>query len=190
MITVRELTEKDWPILATLFGARGACGGCWCMNWRVPKGGKTWDAVKGEPNRKAMNKLVTNGNAHGMLAFDGAVAVGWCAFGKRAEFPRLETVKAYRRDDTDKIWCINCFFIAKEYRNQGVASILAEGAIAAIRKRKGTIIEAYPVPLTRDGKKLPGAFAYTGPETIFQQLGFTEIQRLSYIRPLYRLVVK
>jgi hypothetical protein len=47
----------DWSIVETLFGPRGACGGCWCMR-RVPMGGRTWEAAKGEPNRKAFRKLV------------------------------------------------------------------------------------------------------------------------------------
>jgi hypothetical protein len=69
----------------------------------------------------------------------------------------------------------------------GLIYRLTEAAIKAIRKRKGTIIEAYPVTLTKEGKQLPAAFSYTGPETVFQRLGFQEIQRLSASRPLYRL---
>jgi len=43
------------------------------------------------------------------------------------------------------------------------------------------------VTLTQDGNKLPAAFAYTGPEIIFQRLGFKEVQRLAKSRPMYRL---
>ena len=36
----------DWDDLARLFGARGACGGCWCMWWRLARAdfvrGKGW----------------------------------------------------------------------------------------------------------------------------------------------------
>ncbi len=186
---VREIGKTDWPFIEKLFGPRGACGGCWCMSWRVPHGGKTWQAVKGEPNRKAMKTLVHSGEAHGILAFDGDVPVGWCAFGKRAEFPRTETMKAYRREDAEDVWSINCFYIAKGYRDQGLASQMAEAAVKAIVKRKGRVIEAYPVPLTKDGNRLPAAFAYTGPEVLFKKLGFKLVQRLSFSRPLYRLTV-
>lgn len=190
MITVRELGGDDWPVIETLFGERGACGGCWCMSWRVAHGGKMWREAIGEPNRRSFRKLVKAGQAHGVLAFDGYVPVGWCAFGLRAEFPRTETVKAYRRDDIAGVWSINCFFIHRDYRNTGVSELLLAGAVKAIRKRKGKVIEAYPTPLTKDGKQLPAAFAYTGPEVIFERAGFTETQRLSASRPLYRLVVK
>ncbi len=188
-MNIRELRPDDWPDLAALFGAKGACGGCWCMFWRIPHGGRMWQAAKGEPNRKAMMRLVKQGEARGMLAFDGDRCVGWCSFGRRVEFPRTETMKAYRREDTENVWSINCFFIHPEYRHQGMGYQLAEAAVKAIRKRKGKIVEAYPVPLTKDGAKLPAAFVYTGPEALFRKLGFREVQRFSYSRPLYRLTL-
>ncbi len=190
MITGRELRSDDWPIIEELFGPRGACGGCWCMSWRVAHGGKMWQAAVGEPNRKSFRKLVTGGQAHGVLAFDGKSPVGWCAFGLRTEFPRTETVKAYRRDDIAGVWSINCFFIDKEYRKSGLSELLLAAAVKAIKKHRGKVIEAYPTPLTKDGKQLPAAFSYTGPEVIFQRAGFKEVQRLSASRPLYRLLVK
>ncbi len=189
-VIVRELRPDDWSHIAKLFGDRGACGGCWCMSWRVPHGGKTWQAVVGEPNRKAFRKLVQSGEAHGILAFDQGNPVGWCNFGKRADFPRTETVKAYKRDDIEGVWAINCFFVLKDYRNGGLSAQLLEAAVKAIKKHKGKIIEGYPVPLTKDGNKLPAAFSYTGPEAIFQRAGFTEAQRISHSRPLYQLEVK
>ncbi len=186
---VRELTKEDWPLVEQLFGARGACGGCWCMHWRREKGGKAWEAVKGEPNRKAFRELVESGQAHGILASDSDLPVGWCSFGRRVDFPRLERTKAYQREDGNKVWSINCFYIAAGYRSKGLGQRMAEAAVKAIKKRKGRIVEAYPVTLTKDGNRLPPAFAYTGPESIFQQLGFREIQRLAATRPLYRLEI-
>lgn len=177
-------------MIEKLFGARGACGGCWCMYWRLPRGGKLWQESKGEPNRKAMKKLIKAGKVHGLLAFDGRVPVGWCSFGPRAEFPRLDRVKAYRTEDDVNPWSINCFYLAKEYRGQKLAFRLAEAAVKAIRHKKGRVIEAYPATLTRDGVRLPAAFAYTGPEKIFQDLGFKEVQRKAASRPLYRLRLK
>jgi ribosomal protein S18 acetylase RimI-like enzyme len=159
------------------------------MWWRREKGGQAWDAVKGEPNRKAFRKLVESGKASGVLALDKNKAVGWCSFGKRTDFPRLERTRAYQREDGDKVWSINCFYIAPGYRKQGLARAMAGAAVKAIRKRKGKLAEAYPVTLTKDGKRLPPSFAYTGPECIFQELGFREIQRLAATRPLYRLEI-
>lgn len=158
------------------------------MHWRVPRGGKLWEAAKGKPNRKAFKKLVETGTAHGILAFDSDQPVAWCSFGKRTDFPRLETARAYRREDIQRVWSINCFFLVKDYRGAGLSYLLIKAAIKAIRRRKGTLIEAYPVTLTKEGKQLPAVFSFTGPERIFQKLGFKEVQRLSASRPLYRLV--
>ncbi len=188
MISVRELNPEDWPNIETLFGSKGACGGCWCMHWRIEKGGKTWEAAKGEPNRHAFKKLVESGKALGILAFDGDTPCGWCSFGKRNDFPRLDRTRAYRREDTEGVWCINCFFLAKGYRGKNLGFLMAEEAVKAIERHKGKLVEAYPVTLTKDGNKLPPAFSYTGPEVLFQRLGFVEIQRLAPTRPLYRLV--
>jgi ribosomal protein S18 acetylase RimI-like enzyme len=191
-LKVREITPSDWDVISQLFGGKGACGGCWCMHWRREKGGQAWEKAKGEPNRRAFKKLVESDQAHGMVALDGDRPVGWCNFGRRSEFPRLERTKAYLLSDdkqsrTSEIWSINCLFVDKTCRGLGLSEKLVEGAIKAIRKRGGKIIEAYPVTLTQDGNKLPAAFSYTGPEIIYQRLGFKEIQRLAKSRPLYRL---
>jgi GNAT superfamily N-acetyltransferase len=134
-----------------------------------------------------MKKLATTGKALGLMAFDGKEPVGWCSFGPRADFPRLDTVKAYRRDDTQGIWCINCFFIDRSYRGQGIARGLLDAAIRAMKKRKVKTIEAYPVTATKDGKKLAAAFSWTGPLRIFEEKGFREVQRLAPSKPLVRL---
>lgn len=186
-MTVRELKKTDWPHIEALFGERGACGGCWCMWWRREKGGKSWEAVRGNSNKRDFKKLVESGQARGILAFDRQKPVGWCSFGKRTEFPRLERTKAYRREDGHKVWSLNCFYIAPGYRKQGLARAMAEAAVKAVKKRKGRRVEAYPVTLTSEGKRLPPAFAFTGPESIFQELDFKEVQRLAPTRPLYRL---
>jgi GNAT superfamily N-acetyltransferase len=189
-ISVRELRKSDWPSVVKLFGERGACGGCWCMHWRVPHGGKMWEAAVGKPNRRAFKKLIESGQAKGILAFDDKEPVGWCSFGKRLDFPRTETVKAYRRDDIGDVWSINCFYLAKGYRGIGLAHQMAEAALRAIRRRRGKLIEAYPTTLTLKGERLPATFSYTGPEAVFRRLGFKEIQRLAPTRPLYRLKLR
>jgi len=192
---LKEIGPEDWELIKQLFGSRGACGGCWCMHWRREKGGQAWERAKGEPNRKAFKKLVESGEAHGIVAICEGRPVGWCSLGRRCEFPRLERTKAYIRplseqSETAEVWSINCLFLAKEFRNQGLSQKLVEAAVKAIRKHKGKLIEAYPVPLTKGGQKLPAAFAFTGPEIIYQRLGFKEVQRLSFSRPLYRLELR
>ena len=62
-------------------------------------------------------------------------------------------------------------------------------AVTNVLEEKGIGVKSKYYSLTKDGNKLPPAFAYAGPECIFQQLGFREVQRLAATRPLYRLEI-
>ncbi|HUV30578.1 MAG TPA: GNAT family N-acetyltransferase [Acidobacteriota bacterium] len=157
------------------------------MFWRLTDARKRWSRVKGAPNQQAFRKLVKSGKAHGILALDDREPVGWCSFGPKAHFPGLETTRSYRTESAAGLWAINCFYLVKEYRRIGLGQLLAGEAVKAIRRRGGKIVEAYPVTLTRNGKRLPPAFSFTGPEVIFTRLGFKEVQRLAPSRPVYRL---
>jgi len=44
------LTPERWRDLESLFGPRGACGGCWCMFWKLPR--REFSRRKGEGNRR------------------------------------------------------------------------------------------------------------------------------------------
>lgn len=81
-VVTKELTPSLWEDLETLFGGNGACGGCWCMSWRIEKG-EHWNEIKGETAKKRQEALVKSGRAHGILAYVDEKIVGWCSFGKR-----------------------------------------------------------------------------------------------------------
>ena len=53
-------TEMDrWNDFETLFGEKGAYGGCWCMWWRISR--KEFEQQQGDGNRRAMQQLVASG---------------------------------------------------------------------------------------------------------------------------------
>jgi GNAT superfamily N-acetyltransferase len=165
---VREIGPDDWADLERLFGARGACGGCWCMHWRVEKG-ESWDDLKGENARARFRALVQSGKAHGLLAYDGDEPVGWAALDRKSDFSRLARSPSLRTDDAPDVWALPCFFVKAGHRGQGVASALLDGALDALRRRGGGTLEAYP--LAGEGK-LPAAFAWTGTVPMFERAGF------------------
>jgi len=66
------LTPERWPDLEQLFGKNGACGGCWCMWWRLPS--SQFRAAKGERNRRAFHGLVQSGEVP-MGVFTGGAVV-------------------------------------------------------------------------------------------------------------------
>lgn len=182
-LTYRPLTPSDWPQVLALFGERGACGGCWCMYWRVPRGGKLWQSVKGKQNRESLRVLVESGCQHAILAFDGETPVGWCAFGPRETFPRVERARAFVRDWKPGTWSVVCFFILPKWRRRGVAGELLAAAVARAKALGAREIEGYPAPAKGT---LPGAFIYTGVPSLFEKAGFTRIET-GAARPLYLL---
>ena len=186
-LTVRPLSRDDWPQILGLFGEKGACGGCWCMWWRLPRGGKLWEESKGAKNKRAFKRLVTTGQACGCLAFaaDGE-PVGWCCVGPRADFPRLERVKALQTDWTEHTWSVVCFYIRAGWRHKGVATALLKEAVNVARNNGAKELEAYPVRPKREGADIPGAFAWTGIPQLFEKQGFRNVTPPGRSRDIYR----
>ena len=170
---IKTLRRTDWPVVVKLFGDNGACGGCWCMYWRLPRGGKLWDENKGSPNRSAFQELVTSGAVHGCLALVDGEPVGWCCIGPRADFPRLERTKALATDWDEDTWSVVCFFIRSRWRHHGIATKLVRAAVDLARSKGAKRLEAYPVRSSKGGgREIPAAFAWTGVPELFEKLHF------------------
>ena len=184
-IEVRPLDPHDWPVIEDLFGENGACGGCWCMSWRVPHGGKLWEQSKGEKNRRAFKRLVQAGEVHGCLAFVDSEPVGWCCIGPRGDFPRLATIKALQLPWDEGTWSVTCFFIRSRWRNRGVASALLRAAVKLARDQGARELEGYPVRPYGDGR-IPAAFAWTGVPRLFQEQKFVTLTPPGHPRDIYR----
>ncbi|MFZ0390872.1 MAG: GNAT family N-acetyltransferase [Calditrichia bacterium] len=179
------LTAERWPAFEELFGPRGACGGCWCMWWRLSR--KEYERNKGDGNRAAMRNLVKSGSVPGMLAFDGDKVVGWCAFAPRESLDTLQRSRILKAVDDEPVWSIVCFFIAKEYRQKGLTVELINAACGYIALQGGRICESYPVEPRK--KQIPSVFAYTGLAAAFRKAGFREVARRSETRPIMRRIL-
>lgn len=176
------LTPARWDDLVALFGPRGACGGCWCMTWRLSR--TEFDRGKGDKNKRALKKIVTGGNPPGILAYDGKTPVGWCALAPREDYPALERSRILKPVDDLPVWSVSCFFIAKGYRRQGLSGALLEEAAKYARKRGAKMLEGYPSKPY--GDKVPAPFIWTGTEMAFRRAGFKEVARRSSSRPIMR----
>jgi GNAT superfamily N-acetyltransferase len=181
-LTVRPLTPQRWDDFASLFGERGACGGCWCMLWRLPR--RTFDQQKGDGNREAMRALVDAGEEPGLLAYRGREPVGWVSLGPRPEFPALDRSRLLRPIDDRPVWSITCLFVAKAHRRTGVSVALLEAACAHVRRRRGRVVEGYPQQPRRG--EMADVFAWTGIASAFLAAGFREVARPSPTRPIMR----
>lgn len=183
--SVRPIVPTDWERIETLFGSNGACGGCWCMYWRVPSTGKYWAEHKGERNRATFEALVRSGKARGILAFAGAEPVGWCSVGPREDFAYLARAPKLRDASPDGTWSVTCFFITRRVRRHGVALSLLRAAREFASDSGASSLEGFPVKPSRPGS-LPDAFIHTGVPALFEQAGFSLVADLGG-RLLYRV---
>jgi GNAT superfamily N-acetyltransferase len=184
-VTYRPLTADRWNDLETLFGKRGACGGCWCMWWRLKR--SEFERQKGEPNREALHALVTSGQVLGLLAYADGAPVGWCAVAPRHSLPALDRSRILKRVDDQPVWSVNCFFVARPYRRRGLTVALLQAAVAHAAEAGAQVIEGYPIaPRNPD---MPDVFAWTGMLSTFQRAGFVEVARRSETRPIMRYAV-
>ena len=185
-LDLRELRPDLWPALEQLFGPNGACGGCWCMFWRLGAG-ERYDDVKGPRAKARFKSLVKRGKVHGILAFHEGEPVGWCAFERRVELPRLDRSPSLAIPDADRVWSLPCFFVKARWRGRGVAAQMLAAAEKALVRHGVEIAEAYPVKL---GQRLPAAFAYTGVSSMFDACGFAVAEARPKGKQRYRKVLQ
>ena len=181
-LNFHSLDKSKWKDFEKLFGERGACGGCWCMAWRLKR--SEFQKQSGEGNKKAVKKLVNANETIGILAYYNDEPIGWCAVAPRDKYVRLGNSKVLKRIDDKPVWSITCFFIDKKYRRHGISTELIKAVIKFCKSKSVKIIEAYPtVPYSEN---IPAAFAWTGIPSAFEKAGFKEAVRRSKTRPMMR----
>jgi GNAT superfamily N-acetyltransferase len=185
MLKFQPVTVSRWPDLEALFGERGACGGCWCMAWRLRN--KDWLAGKGARNKRALKKIVTAGERPGVLGYLGKQPIAWCAVAPRETYSFLERSRVLRPLDDEPVWSISCLFVLKSFRRQGVSVSLLKAAVAFAAKRGATIVEGYPTEPTME--RTPDPFVWTGIPSAFRKAGFREVLRRSRTRPIMRFTI-
>jgi len=181
-LAFRPLTPSRWPDLEALFGERGACGGCWCMWWRLERA--RFNRQRGPGNKRALKRIVKNGPPPGLLAYAGGRPVGWCALGPRASYSALERARTLKPVDEKPVWSVVCFFVARGFRGRELSVKLLKAAAAYARRRGARILEGYPVD-PRSGR-WADPFVYTGTVSVFRRAGFREVARRSATRPILR----
>ncbi|HZM70154.1 MAG TPA: GNAT family N-acetyltransferase [Candidatus Cryosericum sp.] len=180
--TLKPLTPSRWSDLERLFGDRGACGGCWCMYWRLTR--PEFERGKGAGNRRAFKTLVAKGTARGVIAYHDREPVAWCAAGPREDFPRLARSRVLSPIDDQPVWSVTCFFVLRPYRRRGLTVRLLAAAAEMAGRAGARLVEGYPVESR--GARMPDVFAWTGLSGAFRRAGFEECARRSPTRPIMR----
>lgn len=184
-LEIYPLTPERWSDLTQLFGERGACAGCWCMWWRLPRA--QWMKQKGAANKEGFRAVVQAGPPPGLLAYADGEAAGWCALAPRTDYPRLANSRVLKPLDTKPVWSISCFFVARRFRRRGISLALLRAAAAYARTQGAALIEGYPYE-PKSG--WPDVFYYTGQASTFRKAGFREVARRSPTRPIMRRALR
>lgn len=153
------------------------------MYWRIKRA--EFDKQYGKKNKMALRKIIQSGQAPGILCYLGNEPIGWCSIARREAFPVLDRSPTLKRVDEKPVWSIVCFFIAKEYRNQGYSKALIKAALAYAKAQGAKIIEAYPFKSSKP--KVQSYQSYMGFHRTFKELGFKDTMSRSKIRPIMRL---
>jgi GNAT superfamily N-acetyltransferase len=176
-VNVAPLDETHAAAWAELFEASGST--CFCRWWHFEGTKNDWLARGVEEphrNRDEQWALARSGApaGGGLLAFDGAAAIGWMKLAPRAALPKLLRQGPYRALDlgpSEGVWSIGCLLVRPTERRGGVARALVQGADDFVRWRGGTAIEAYP---RWADHRLHDEEAWMGTAAFFASLGFVE----------------
>ena len=185
-LTFQPASAERWSDVEELFGDRGACGGCWCMFWRLPR--KQFDAGKGAPNKNAFKAIIRSGSQPGVIAYHDQEPIAWCAIAPREQYIALERSRILQPVDDQPVWSISCLFVKKPYRRQGISSQLLRAAVEHAANQGARIVEGYPVEPSME--KMPDPFLWHGITSAFVAAGFKEVLRRSQSRPIMRCSIR
>jgi GNAT superfamily N-acetyltransferase len=186
-LSFHPLTQSLWRDFELLFGGNGACGGCWCMYWKLR--GKAFEENTGDTARQMQKAVVDSKIVPGLLAYSDGYPVGWIAVEPRSAYPKLAHSRVLKPVDDQPVWSITCFFVGKKHRRKGITVELLKAAVDYVKSQGGKIVEGYPVDV-QNAQRQPDPFIYTGTASAFKKAGFKEVVRNSPTRPIFRYLIK
>ncbi len=183
-LTFKELELSTWPDFEGLFSKIGVAHNCWCMYYHRPQSaeremrehGVTISEVPAH-NKRRKKELVAKGRSHGIIVYADGRPVGWCSYGPREEFPRIDRGRYYRKlgvRTEGNLWRITCFVVDRDFRKQGIAARALRAALASIKRQGGGVVEAYPIVSKKGGSQS----LWFGTVGMFEREGFKPVAPL------------
>ena len=150
---------------------------CYCQMYQMPKEqakmafDHTDGAEMGLLSREAAEQQIKSGLLRGYLAFDGAIAIGWCNCNDKSNFPiESSTGDRFYAPAEKKEKAVVCFEIAPEYRGKGIATALLQKAVADAKAEGFIAVEGFPVI-----RKERYEWDCTGPVRLYEKVGFSKV---------------
>jgi ribosomal protein S18 acetylase RimI-like enzyme len=117
---------------------------CYCLSYHLPSMPVEFDERTAVQNRAEKAELIARGEASGVLAYAGGEVVGWCHAAPHSTLKLLNSVPEFASDDPEHTGAIVCYVIAPQYRGQGLARKLLDGACHVLRDLGLRQVDVYP----------------------------------------------
>ena len=121
-------------------------------------------------NRAERSEQIARGEASGVMGFADGRAVGWCNASPRTSLPQLDRTPEFAAADPEQTGAIVCYVIAPQYRGQGIARRLLQGACELLRDRGLLWVDAYPPK-----SAATDAGSYHGRLEMYLDAGFDQV---------------
>ncbi|RWR16481.1 GNAT family N-acetyltransferase [Microbacterium enclense] len=164
---------------------------CQCQWWLLSNGPWKESSV---PERTEMFRAELDADAPpGLIAYVDGEPAGWVRVGPRTAQPRLARTRNVVRFttepiDDDSVWAVTCFVIRKAHRGGGLMRRLLDAAVDAARDGGARVLEGYPRDPT--AAKIPVNDLYLGTVSVFEDAGFTVVDRPKPDRALVSLTLR
>lgn len=172
---VTKATAKDFE---ALFEAPGGPKYCWCMAFRATP--EEIKSAKGQARKTQIFGRIDDGTPVGLVGYADGEPAGWVSVAPRDTFRPLGGPEG---EDGESIWSLTCMYVPRKQRGEGIGRQLVEAAIAHARKRKATVLEAYPVAPDSP------SYRHMGFIPLFKDLGFEEVGKAGTRRHVVRLTL-
>lgn len=186
-----DLVDDYFGLFDNAFTDNPAWADCYCAFYDDAGPDEAWDRTSpgfAERNRQSRRKTIQEGQAHGLLAYDGNKPVGWVNAGPRDSYRNLRIFSEAIEADDPPTGSIMCFVIHPEHRGAGVATALLESIEGYFQALGLHVSEGYPRLSPPEDPDFPWTAAYyKGSPAMFARAGYhvhKEFDRFVSVRKL------
>ena len=171
-----DLVDDYFLLFDNAFPDNPDWAGCFCAFYDDPGSDEEWDpsnpafAARNRANRAA---TIAAGNAHGLLAFDSGVPIGWVNAGPRDSYRNLRVYAEAIEPGETGIGCVMCFVIHPDHRKRGIGTALLAEVDDYFRSLELSTAEGYPRKKPPQDPHFPWTAAYyKGSPDMYRSAGY------------------